>query len=92
MHLQLQPLAIVGCKNRVTSSWPERLSSEYHLVDESPAFFKYMERCQAMLQEGNFVADMLLGCRKRPEPGYETKGAKLELNDKYDYDRSATTT
>jgi len=55
--------------------------------DESPPFFKYMERCQALLQEGDFVADMLWAAGDGLSPGYETKGAKLELNDRYDYDR-----
>ncbi len=55
--------------------------------DEAPAFFQYMERCQAMLQEGDFAADVLWLAGDGLTAGWETKGAKLELKEGYDYDR-----
>jgi hypothetical protein len=55
--------------------------------DESPAFFNYMERCQALLQEGNFAADVLWLIGDGLVGDFETKGAVLELKGGYDYDR-----
>ena len=48
--------------------------------DEAPAFFKYMERCQALLQNGDFAADMLWLAGDGLTGGWETKGAKLGWN------------
>lgn len=55
--------------------------------DESPAFFKYMERCQALLQEGGFAADVLWLQDDGLSGEFETKGGKRELKGGYDYDR-----
>ena len=52
--------------------------------DEAPAFFKYMERCQAMLQNGRFTADALW------LSGDGLVGAWMKKNQVlagYDYDR-----
>ncbi len=42
--------------------------------EEAPAFFKYMERCQAMLQHGDFSADVLWLAGDGLTGGWETKG------------------
>ena len=55
--------------------------------EESPAFFKYMERCQAMLQYGDFAADVLWLQEDGLSGDFETKGGKREFKDGYDYDR-----
>lgn len=55
--------------------------------EESPAFFKYMERCQALLQEGDFAADVLWLQEDGVSGDFETKGGRRELKDGYDYDR-----
>lgn len=55
--------------------------------EEAPALFKYMERCQAMLQYGDFAADVLWLAGDGLTGGWETKGAVLELRGGYDYDR-----
>jgi len=58
--------------------------------DQAPAFFKYLERCQAMLQHGNFVADALWLAGDGLGGGWETKLNRevLEkLGSGYDYDR-----
>jgi hypothetical protein len=58
--------------------------------EQAPAFFKYLERCQAMLQQGNFVADALWLAGDGLAGGWETKinGQVLEkLGSGYDYDR-----
>lgn len=55
--------------------------------EEAPAFFQYMERCQAMLQHGDFAADVLWLAGDGLTGGWETKGANLELRGGHDYDR-----
>jgi len=57
--------------------------------DEAPTFFKYMERCQALLQAGNFVADALWLAGDGLTGAWQTKVVTPELGEGYDYDRAS---
>lgn len=52
--------------------------------DQAPAFFNYMERCQTMLQNGNFVADALWLAGDGLNGAWQTRRQELPG---YDYDR-----
>jgi hypothetical protein len=53
---------------------------------QMPAFTSYISRCQAFLQKGRFVADVLYSCGENsPNKGLELQG-RLDLPDGYDYD------
>ena len=57
--------------------------------DEFPAFGSYLARCDALLQDGNFVADALFDTGDGIGQSQPTKVANPGLGPGYDYDRAS---
>ncbi len=57
--------------------------------DEFPAFGAYLARCDALLQDGNFVADALFDTGDGVGLSQPTKAVNPGLSPGYDYDRAS---
>ena len=71
-----QTLAVYGTHFERTNTW----------WDQMPAFTSYITRCQHLLRQGQFVADVLYSCGENsPNESLGPSGA-MELPRGYDYD------
>jgi hypothetical protein len=57
--------------------------------EEAPAFFTYLARCDALLQDGSFVADALFDIGDGIDQAQPMKVVSPELGAGYDYDRAS---